>query len=377
MTPVPLATIVASAPGKLMLLGEYAVLDGAPALVAAVDRRARVRIRRLPGPRSRINAPHLGLRAEVERHSDGGMTWVPADAPAGRLRLVATVLQEAAADGAGPAIDAVLSTDDFFDRDRRAKIGFGSSAALTVALAGALRRLAGLARPDLAGLVRLHRAVQDGRGSGADIAASLTGGLIAYTPAGPSPAVPAPAAPARTRAPAVLPLAVPDDLHWCCVWTGRSTSTGDFLRRLDDWRRDRPADYAARLAGLTALAEAGAAALRGGDTATFLDTVAGYADALDGLGRASDIGIVGDEHRHIGEPASRYGVIYKTSGAGGGDIGIALSTDPDRLAAFRRQVEPEFRTVDVAVDPQGLAVIEDDGTGGDPDDGTTTALTRN
>ncbi|MCW8846391.1 MAG: hypothetical protein OQK99_11185 [Gammaproteobacteria bacterium] len=31
-----------SAPGKLILAGEYAVLDGAPGLVMAVDRRARV-----------------------------------------------------------------------------------------------------------------------------------------------------------------------------------------------------------------------------------------------------------------------------------------------------------------------------------------------
>jgi len=32
-------TMIATAPGKLILTGEYAVLDGAPALVIAVDRR--------------------------------------------------------------------------------------------------------------------------------------------------------------------------------------------------------------------------------------------------------------------------------------------------------------------------------------------------
>ncbi len=34
--------VIADAPGKLVLLGEYAVLEGAPGLVVAVDRRARV-----------------------------------------------------------------------------------------------------------------------------------------------------------------------------------------------------------------------------------------------------------------------------------------------------------------------------------------------
>ncbi len=31
---------IATAPGKLIVTGEYAVLDGAPALVLAMDRRA-------------------------------------------------------------------------------------------------------------------------------------------------------------------------------------------------------------------------------------------------------------------------------------------------------------------------------------------------
>nr|MBA3501924.1 hypothetical protein [Deltaproteobacteria bacterium] len=38
-----LALVIATAPGKLILTGEYAVLDGAPAIVTAVDRRAVAR----------------------------------------------------------------------------------------------------------------------------------------------------------------------------------------------------------------------------------------------------------------------------------------------------------------------------------------------
>ena len=39
----------AHAPGKLFVTGEYAVLAGAPAVVAAVDCRARVRFELSPG----------------------------------------------------------------------------------------------------------------------------------------------------------------------------------------------------------------------------------------------------------------------------------------------------------------------------------------
>src|SRR5699024_8449957 len=117
-----------------------------------------------------------------------------------------------------------------------------------------------------------------------------------------------------------------------------------------------PSEYAARIDDLTALAGAGADALRSRDTATFLSVVADYARALDALGSASGIVIVGDEHRHIGEPAARCNVIYKTSGAGGGDIGIAMTTDPDRLAAFRTAIAADYRTVEMTIDPQGLTV---------------------
>ena len=40
--------MIATAPGKLILTGEYAVLDGAPALVVAIDRRVVARRRVSP-----------------------------------------------------------------------------------------------------------------------------------------------------------------------------------------------------------------------------------------------------------------------------------------------------------------------------------------
>ena len=50
-------TVVASAPGKAVLCGEYAVLDGAPAVCMALDRRARVTVTPFEGDWNRVSAP--------------------------------------------------------------------------------------------------------------------------------------------------------------------------------------------------------------------------------------------------------------------------------------------------------------------------------
>ena len=49
--------ITASAPGKFVLSGEYAVLDGAPAVCVAVDRRARVSIEPYDSDHCIVQAP--------------------------------------------------------------------------------------------------------------------------------------------------------------------------------------------------------------------------------------------------------------------------------------------------------------------------------
>ena len=57
-------TLIVSAPGKLFLLGEYAVLDGCPAVVAAVDRRVAVRSRPIGGHCVRLEAQGHAPRLE-------------------------------------------------------------------------------------------------------------------------------------------------------------------------------------------------------------------------------------------------------------------------------------------------------------------------
>ncbi|GAC1628722.1 MAG: hypothetical protein NVS9B10_18910 [Nevskia sp.] len=351
--------ITASAPGKLVLLGEYAVLEGAPAIAMAVNRRAIARISPTPGAGCEALAPDiLAARVPFTIGADGCPDWQAAATEAAKLPLVDQVLRGLAAGQIGPTpasgFRLELDTREFFDTlgaaDEKLKLGLGSSAALTVALASALVAQGGhdAATTDraawLCDLLALHRRFQGGQGSGVDVATSLIGGVISY----------------RLADGGQQPVA--QDLHWpesvqrLYVWSGRSASTPKLLGVLQAWRAQHPAEYSALMTELSAIAESAVERLAGGDGAGFVAAAAAYATALRALGAASGVSIYSEEHVRIGALAAEAGLVYKPCGAGGGDVGVVLALDDsERLEALRRRLsEAGFEAVPLAVDDTGL-----------------------
>jgi mevalonate kinase len=157
-------SIMASAPGSLMLLGEHAVLHGRLAVVAAVDRRIAVRLT----PR---RDTHVVIRSALGEYE----TELSHLEPVEPFRFVLAALRRQASrltTGFDISVEAQFSH----------RIGFGSSAAVTVATTAALHAACGdaLDPPRVASEgVEVIRAVQ-GLGSGADVAASVHGGLLTY-----------------------------------------------------------------------------------------------------------------------------------------------------------------------------------------------------
>ena len=84
-----------------------------------------------------------------------------------------------------------------------------------------------------------------------------------------------------------------------------------------------------------------------------------YGAELDELGRAVGAEIVTPEHRAVEAEARKRGVAYKVSGAGGGDLGLAMSADPAALQAFKSAVAGQgYRVIDLIPDRRGLVVEE-------------------
>jgi phosphomevalonate kinase len=324
---------LARAPGKLVALGEYAVLDGAPAVVLALERYAEAAIEPSTDGRCRLTTRS---GAVVERtFAPGGTSGVPL------VDLVAAAAPQL-------AWTAAIDSQAFFDRE--AKLGLGSSAAVLCAWAGAFAAFArsqgeAIAEPKVEALIELHRQFQGGKGSGLDVAASYTGGAIVYrTP--------------RPGLPQIGSVRLPNSVGFAGIFAGRSASTPDLIAHYRAWRTRRPREATALMRRLDALAETGCAALEGTNAAAeWLEAFAAYGRGLQELGEAIGVDLVTPEHREIGAEARRHGVAYKISGAGGGDLGLACAADSQRLEAFRESVADRgFRVINVSLADHGLQV---------------------
>ena len=335
--------VSASAPGKLVLLGEYAVLEGAPALVLAVNRRVHVSLSSSSSDAWEIVSPTLQREARLQFVRDEA-NWIGA-APT-ELGWIAALLGEFPQAERLPPCRIELDSETFYleHAGSRVKLGLGSSAALTAALLGALHAYASLPPPTLDQGIRVHRAIQGGHGSGIDVAASLTGGLSRFRLEGDS---------AR-----VLPMALPPGLHWCCVYSGRPASTGAMLSKIAAWRERAPLEFTQRMHELATLSSRGIDAVTSNDAAAFLAVLHDYARALVRLGEAANADIASREHRALGALAASCGCTYKSCGAGGGDAGVTFAVEDKRLREFStRAARAGFHVIGLEADPEGLEVV--------------------
>jgi phosphomevalonate kinase len=302
----------ASAPGKLFLTGEYVVLAGAPALVAAVDRRVSVRVTVGEGTDASLDVRSLaeGRYVTLPAPGDGALETGDVGAVNAALRAVSA---------AGIALRQVtVEVDSRGFLAGGEKLGLGRSAATLAAAVWALLAAGGAADADRARIALGANALfQRGRGSGADVAAAVHGGVVEVTRRGAALDV------ARRRLPPGVQVVV--------GWTGSGAPTVALLDRFAEAEARAPE----ATAELTAAAGAAAAAAACDDAPALLAAVDRSGDLLARLGTVLGLPIVTPALARLVAAARRAGAAAKPSGAGGGDCGIALADSPAQAEAVR------------------------------------------
>jgi phosphomevalonate kinase len=290
----------AAAPGKLVLTGAYAVLEGAPAIVVAVDRL-------VIADTARINAdPPIEVCAALDGR------------PA-------------------PSVDASALMQD------GKKLGLGSSAAALVASLGVLALVRGsdLREPGVRRVIferaREAHAKAQGGGSGVDVAASTFGGVLSY---------------ARGRLP--QPVALPEGTVLRAYFSGTSARTSE-LRALVD--RMGPEKHAKCMDSLKTAALGAVAAILKGDRALFVASAIATGFGLDALGRAADAPIVPPSFLELGLAATKEDAAFLPSGAGGGDVGVWIGGAGPSEEFERSAAERGMRRLEISIDPAGVRAV--------------------
>jgi mevalonate kinase len=172
---------VSSAPGKVYLFGEHAVVYGEPAVPCAIERRATVTVEAREDDHIRVESNDLSLDGFTVEYSGPADDRPDVDVPA-RLLDAAMGYVDAAVAQARDAADAPEAGFDVtIESDIPLGAGLGSSAAVVVAAIDAATRELGveLATEELAERAyQTEYEVQDGEASRADTFCSTMGGAV-------------------------------------------------------------------------------------------------------------------------------------------------------------------------------------------------------
>ena len=168
--------VEATAPGKMILFGEHSVVYGRPAIVLAIDRRAKVIAKKRDDKKIFIDADNLGFSGYFEDdvyHAIRGKAWRGRNLAG--LNIAAKKTMETLGFDAGVNLK-VRSMIPI-------AVGLGSSAAICVATVGAVQQLfdANLSQKEISTIAYEGERVIHGSPSGVDNNVSANGGILRYS----------------------------------------------------------------------------------------------------------------------------------------------------------------------------------------------------
>ena len=343
------------APGKLILIGEYAVLEGATALVCAVDRYAESTICSSQDKSFILNAEAIGINDFHFNFDKYGCVVFFSrvnDEIRRKLTFFKSTIEYVYSYFKNshiqlPFFNVTITTDAFYSEKLKTKLGFGSSAALTVSLVRALFAFSGtrhfneeiqnkIFRLSMAA----HHHAQSNLGSGIDIAASAFGGVLEYKVA------------LNIRAEQLAPKTVStwDEMKPLVVWSGDSESTRKMVAGVSKLKKSKPDMYKKVIGKLIDTSQLGCQAYSERSKDKFLSAVKEYYHLMNELGEKSSMPIISNVHREIATIVETKGGVYKPSGAGSGDIGVAFANDDRQQEAIKLQLkEAGFSCIDIQI----------------------------
>jgi len=293
--------VEASAPGKVILFGEHSVVYRGPAVVLAIDKRARVVAEERSDDKIYIDALNIGFSGYFvgdKYHPEQGERWRGRRLAAFKLAARRTMEHLGVESGLNLIIRSEIPI----------AVGLGSSAAISVATVAAVGALlgAGLPKEEICSLAYEGERMVHGTPSGVDNNISTYGGILRYEKG---------VGFERFEMEGSLPFVIGN--------TRRKRSTGRMVNKVRSLRDRNPEILDSIIDSLGVLSRKGLSALLGAN----LPRLGNLMNINHGLLAA--LGVSSPELDMMVHASRRAGALgAKLTGAGGGGCMIALAEQP-------------------------------------------------
>ena len=351
-------------PGKLMIAGEYAVLEpGGQAIVVAIDRYIKAVIE--PSTQNTLSLPQLGLdnmTFETEGHD---ITFSVSNPKLSFIDNAITTYHRFVLEKSIDLRPFTLTITSELDDSSGKKYGLGSSAAVVVAVVAALSQLykSEITQPSTEFLYKLaaiaHFKTQ-GNGSCADVAASAYGGWIHYCAfesswlMGEIKKETAINQLIEQSWPNLLITAItpPATLRLCVGWTGKEAATAPMIDKINNLRKHQPKLYARFLDESERAVGNLVRSFEEDECLGAISSLSQNRAALMQLSEEAEVTIETEKLKQLIQIADKFGS-GKTSGAGGGDCGIAFLNGDSLVTELNAEWNEELiLPLDLTVSPK-------------------------
>lgn len=331
--------IKASAPGKLYIAGEYAVVEpGHPAILVAVDQFITVSINKAEGIGSILSKQYGNLPVTWKRENDR-LVLDKRENPFHYI-LAAIETTEAYVKSFGIELSFYdLSVDSELDSSNGRKYGLGSSAAVTVATVKGILQFYGLhdeTNETIFKLAALAHLTVKSNGSCGDVAASVFGGWLAFTTFDREWVLEKQKELSVREIVALdwphlsfKPLTPPEELRLLIGWTGSPASTSHLVDEVTNNRSQDTLAYEDFLTASKACVNEMIKGFNTNDIPKIQKQIRENRSLLKKMSESTEVVIETLPLTQLCTLAEEFGGAAKSSGAGGGDCGIVIFARKD------------------------------------------------
>jgi len=339
-----------TAPGKLMLSGEWSVLeDGVPCVVMAIDQKVSVDI----NSNSNIILSAKGTEFKSSAKFENNTLILDSDDKSKEFFLFVAKSVEASLKYLN---ESGVQTQNFsietnssdtvveLPSGQKAKVGFGSSAAIVAATVAAVLAFhkqdisSVKAKQNIFKLGCIAHFLAQGKiGSSFDVAASTFGGTLVYQKPDMSWVTTQLAFGKKISEvvnanwPLLItePIELPKNFNLSIGFVGNSASTKELILKLNTFKAEKKNDYDKIIASIKTITQKLINAIKENNQSEILDLLNTNRLELKLLSDSSQNNLETKELALLADLAKLNGGAGKFSGAGGGDCGIAVSFDSD------------------------------------------------